>query len=109
MPATPKFRHGFGAVGNVEVFPDADAQKQSASHRHIHVAGKVRIELNGVKHHHQQNRESVVSFPGFINRVDDIGNAVGDYQLLHDAEENTVAPSHTGIIVKRMGGEELRL
>ena len=51
MPATPEFGNVPGLVGGVEIDRILEAQQQSNANRHIGIARKIAVNLQGVAIH----------------------------------------------------------
>jgi len=81
VPAPPKFPHGSGNVGVVEVLGQSDAEKQGEPYGHVGIAGEIEIELRAVAAQSQPRRGHVQVRAG-EDGVDQRGQRAGDEGLL---------------------------
>ena len=82
MPSAPELSHRLRGIGDIEVFPYLYPQHFRHPHGHIHISGKISIELYCIKSHHENNGKTIVTGGVLKNRIHNITYAVCQHQLL---------------------------
>ena len=77
VPALPKLRDGAGEEGTLEILRNLKAEDPARTHRQVHGAGEVHVELDGVAHGGHGDDQPVVVLIVIKNRLDQQIEPVG--------------------------------
>ena len=62
MPAVPEVRDGTGEIRTFEILVQGNAEAFSRPHHHVHAAGKVTVQLDGIAQDPHNDRNSCIGF-----------------------------------------------
>ena len=87
MPAVPEVAQAGGGVGVVEVQHQAEAHDCGDAAGHVGVAAEVEVDLPAERHRRQDQRRRLELAGVAVDRVDVLGQVVGQRHLLEEADQ----------------------
>ena len=100
VPAAPEIADAAGKEGLAEVFGQRHAEALGGAQHHVHAAGKLGVELQGVEQGTHQHGGAGVFGPVVKDGLDVHVGPVGDDEFFHHAPQDALHAEGEGAVVR---------